>query len=82
MLTLDHFLILSERHLHRVMKEYQEYFNRARPHRGIGQRIPCQLVRGAGPQMIGELIYRLVLGGLHQDYHRPSHERSSYARAA
>jgi hypothetical protein len=41
---LDHFLILSERHPHRVMKEYQGYFNYARTHQGIGQSIPCQPV--------------------------------------
>jgi transposase InsO family protein len=79
---LDHFLILSERHLHRVLKEYSEYFNHARPHQGIGQTIPCQPVRGAEPQMIGELISSPVLGGLHHDYHWQSHERPSFQRAA
>ena len=28
-------LILSERHLYRAMKQYQAYFNHARPHQGI-----------------------------------------------
>jgi len=37
---LDHILILSERHLHRVIGEYVVYFNHSRPHQGIGQRIP------------------------------------------
>jgi putative transposase len=64
---LDHILISSERHLHRVMKEYQEYFNHARPHQGIGQRIPCQPVPEAKPQMIGEIVSRPVVGGLHHD---------------
>jgi putative transposase len=79
---LDHLLILSERHLYRLMKQYQEYFNRARPHQGIGQRLPCQPVRGTEPQMIGELISHPVLGGLHHDYHWQSHERPSFRRAA
>ena len=79
---LDHFLILSERHLHRAMKDYQEYFNHVRPHQGIGQRIPCQPVRSAGPPMIGELVSRPVLGGLHHDYYWKSQERSSCLRAA
>jgi hypothetical protein len=78
----DYFLLLSQRHLHRVMKEYQEYFNHARPYQGIGQCVPCQPVRGAKPQTIGEIISRPVLGDLHHDYHRQSHERSPYARAA
>ena len=79
---LDHFLILSEPHLHRAMKDYQDYFNYARPHQGIRQRIPCQPVRGAGPQMIGELVCRPVLGGLHHDYHWQSQEGASCPRAA
>ena len=79
---LDHLLILSERHLYRLMKQYQEYFNHARPHQGIGQRIPCQPGRRADPQMIGDLISRPVLGGLHHDYRWQSHERPSLRRAA
>ena len=27
------------RHLHRAIKEHVDYFNRARPHQGIGQRV-------------------------------------------
>jgi putative transposase len=79
---LDHFLILSERHLHRTTKEYQEYFNHARPHQGIGQRISCQPARGAEPQMNGELISHPILGGLHHDYHWRADERPSYPCAA
>ncbi len=40
---LDHILILSERHLHRGIGDYVEYFNHARPHQGLGQRIPDPL---------------------------------------
>ncbi len=36
---LDHVLIFSERHLHLVLGEYVAFFNRVRPHQGIGQRI-------------------------------------------
>jgi len=79
---LDHFLILSERHLHRAMKDYQEYFNHARPHQGIRQRVPCQPVRSAGSQVIGELVCRPVLGGLHHDYHWQSQEGASCPRTA
>jgi transposase InsO family protein len=79
---LDHFLILSEWHLHRTMKQYQEYFNHARPHQGIGQRIPCRSVPATEPQKGGELISHPVLGGLHHDYQWRAAERPSYARAA
>ena len=34
---LDYFLILSERHLYRLMKHYQGHFNHARPTRGLGR---------------------------------------------
>jgi putative transposase len=37
---LDHTLILGERHLGRVLAQYVGYFNRGRPHQGIGQRTP------------------------------------------
>src|ERR1019366_4212107 len=38
---LDHIVILSEAHLRHVLREYaRSYFNAARPHHGIGQRIP------------------------------------------
>src|SRR5262249_26251300 len=37
---LDHILILGEAHLRRALEEYVRYFNRARPHQGIGQRLP------------------------------------------
>jgi hypothetical protein len=37
---VDHTLILGERHLSRVLSECVGYFNRARPHQGIGQRTP------------------------------------------
>ena len=38
---LDYLLVLSQRHLYRLVQAYQGYFNHARPHQGIQQRIPC-----------------------------------------
>ena len=37
---LDRMLILGEAHLRAVLAEYQEHYNTARPHQGIGQRVP------------------------------------------
>jgi len=55
---LDHLLVVGDRQLHRVIKEYVEYFNRARPHQGIGQRIPGgTLPQPAWPRR-GRLIAR------------------------
>jgi putative transposase len=65
---LDYFLILGEKHLYRVVKEYKQYFNHARPHQGIEQRIPCQPERLETPPINRELASRPVLGGLHHNY--------------
>jgi putative transposase len=37
---LDHVVILGEDHLQAVLGEYAAYFNSARPHQGIEQRVP------------------------------------------
>jgi putative transposase len=79
---LDHFLILSERHLHCVMKEYGEYFNHARPHRGIGQRIPCRRESRDRSLAGGKVVSQPLLGGLHHDYHWRAPESESQLRAA
>ena len=79
---LDHSLILSERHLHHVMKEYGEYFNHARPHQGLGQSIPCRPLQGAGPLESRQIASRPILGGLHHDYQWRAAGSPSYPRAA
>jgi hypothetical protein len=66
---LNHFLILVEEHLYRVVKEYTQYFNRARPHQGIEQRIPCRPERLETPLLNATLASQPVLSGLHHDYH-------------
>ena len=37
---LDRTLILNQTHLSAVLAEYQEHYNTARPHQGLGQRSP------------------------------------------
>jgi transposase InsO family protein len=66
---LDHVVVLGERHLERVLEEYCfQYFNRARPHQGIGQLVPI----GAATSATGgaEVVAVPVLNGLHHDYRR------------
>ncbi|MFW6116828.1 MAG: integrase core domain-containing protein [bacterium] len=66
---LDHFIILNERHLHRIVKEYRTYFNNnARPHQGIDQRIPCQPGLPEPPPTNGILAATPVLNGLLHTY--------------
>jgi transposase InsO family protein len=65
---LDHILILGERHLYRMIREYVEYFNRARPHQGIAQQIPEGSPSVPGKREKGRIIAFPVLNGLHHDY--------------
>lgn len=70
---LDQFLILSERHLYRLMREYQDYFNHAQPHQGIRQRIPGRPLQRFEPSGSEQIVSRPALGGLHHDYRRRAH---------
>jgi len=68
---LDHFLIFHEKQLCRLLKGYVVYFNQARPHQGLGQRIPDRPVHAAPPlNQSNKVIAVPVLGGLHHDYQR------------
>jgi putative transposase len=67
---LDHVIVLNERHLDRVMREYTGYFNHARPHQGIGQRIPDVEDRAFPPSSDIPIHSRPILNGLHHDYRR------------
>jgi len=66
---LDHLLMLNQTHLRRVLKTYAEYYNEARPHQGIGQRIPVAPERSTHT---GAVEHRKVLGGIINDYYRSS----------
>jgi transposase InsO family protein len=68
---LDHVVILSERQLHRVLREYVEiYFNRARPHQGLFQRIPARAASRSVSEVGRNVVGLPILGGLHHDYQR------------
>lgn len=64
---LDHLLVLSEVHLRRVLTEYVAYFNGARPHQGLDQRIPTPLETTLG---IGAVYGVPIVGDLHHTYGR------------
>ena len=64
---LDHFLVLSERHLEQVLKEYLPYYNQARPHQGLQQQSPIPY---SSCKAEGMIRHRNVLGGLIRDYYR------------
>jgi putative transposase len=66
---LDHMLVFGARHLHRVIREYVQYFNTQRPHQGLGQRIPIVPPLPVVQAPDGLRVYsQPVLGGLHHHY--------------
>ncbi|MFT4571730.1 MAG: putative transposase [Hyphomicrobiaceae bacterium] len=63
---LDHILVVTQRQMLSVLSEYCRYYNRARPHQGIAQRVPE--ARGVVEIAEGRVVETPVLGGLHHDY--------------
>ena len=65
---LDHILVLGERHLKRILREYVRHYNKERPHRGLSLETPepkLTLNRADG-----EIVRATRLGGLINEYHR------------
>ena len=68
---LNHLLILSERHLRRVLAAYGRSFNQARPHQGLHQHMPEGAPRlAAAGSTHGVVVALPVLGGLHHEYRK------------
>jgi putative transposase len=64
---LDRLIILNAAHLKDVLHEYEQFFNTARPHQGIGQKIPDP----PAPSITsGAVKRRDRLGGVLRDYYR------------
>ena len=66
---LDWSLILDARHLQRVLREYAEHYNRARPHRARGLHPPLG-PPPPRPGISGPVRRRDCLGGLLHEYER------------
>ena len=66
---LDHLLVLGEAQLRRILREYAAYFNTARPHQGLRQRVP-DAPEGCAPgaMLPGSVRAVPILGGLHHAY--------------
>jgi putative transposase len=65
---VDHLLILSRRHLDRVLAEYVGHYNRARPHRGLDLATPEGEKQPALTDRTPRVRRREVLGGLIHEY--------------
>ncbi len=63
---LDHLIIVSERHLSRVLIEFYDHYNRSRPHRSLGLRPP----HPATACNTGKIVRLDRLGGIVKEYAR------------
>ena len=66
--SLDWILIINRRHLERVLTQWFEHYNRARPHRALGLRTP--IARSDPVLTAGPLRCTERLGGLLREYAR------------
>ncbi|HET8974635.1 MAG TPA: integrase core domain-containing protein [Pseudolabrys sp.] len=63
---VDHIVVLSEAHLHRILQAYARYYNEIRTHRSLNKDAP--LLRPVQPT--GIISSHPILGGLHHHYVR------------
>lgn len=63
----DRILIVSERHLRKVLAEYEAHFNTHRPHRALDQASPLRALPDPVDADI-KVIRRDRLGGLLHEY--------------
>ncbi len=68
---LDHVIVLSERHLNRLLREYIEHcYHSARPHQGLDGDSPDTTTK---PKVVDgpvKLLSFPICGGLHHRYER------------
>ena len=64
---LDHVIVVNERHLRRVLREYVAHYNGVRPHRSL-ELDPPDGRPPTPPPAEGRVRSRPVLGGLHHEY--------------
>lgn len=65
---LNHCIILNERHLHRILSEFLEYYHKDRVHQGLDN--DCPVSPEIDPPENGPVNSAPVLGGLHHRYSR------------
>ncbi len=65
---LDHFIILNEAHLRRILNEFFDYYHNARTHRSLDANSPQP--RSIEPPERGKAVATPQVGGLHHRYRR------------
>jgi hypothetical protein len=63
---VDHFIVLGEAHLRRILRVYARYYNDIRTHRSLNKDAPVS----RPVQRTGIISSHAVLGGLHHHYVR------------
>ena len=63
---LDHFIVLGEAHLRRVLRTYAGYYNQITTHRSLDKDAPIS----RPVERTGNISSRPILGGLHHHYVR------------
>ena len=66
--TLDHVIVLSEKHLRSILTQYLAYYHDCRTHLGLAK--DCPEPRAVEPPELGRIIAFPKLGGLHHRYLR------------
>ena len=56
---LDHMLVLNQKHLNVITRDYVEYYNKSRPHQGLAQRVP---ISPDDPPASGEVTALPIFG--------------------
>ena len=65
---LDHLIVINERQLRRILREYFAYYNEVRPHQSLERNAPQP--REVEPPAKGKIISLPQVGGLHYRYLR------------
>ena len=65
---LDHVIVLSERHLMRVLRSYASYYHSSRTQRSLDD--DCPDPRSVEPAAMGDVVSLAQVGGLHHRYTR------------
>jgi transposase InsO family protein len=63
---VDHFIVLGEAHLRRILRSYARYYNDIRTHRSLDKDTPVS----RRVQRTGVITSNPILGGLHRRYVR------------
>jgi transposase InsO family protein len=63
---VDHFIVLGEAHLRRILRAYVRYYNDVRTHRSLNKDAPVS----RPIQRVGSINSHRILGGLHHHYVR------------